>query len=170
MRSRGWVVVLTLALGLVPACNDDDDDDGTGPGDDTFFAELDGPSERPTPVTTDATGEATFDVNGQTVDYAIDVSDIDEVIFAHIHLGTSEEAGPIVVFLFEEDPPGAGPFEDDEELVVDSFTAADIGSVAGAPPISLDSLLVRMRNGTAYVNVHTVPFPAGEIRGQIELD
>lgn len=30
-----------------------------------------------------------------------------------------------------------------------------------------DSLLVLMRNGHAYVNVHTVAQPAGEIRGQV---
>ncbi|MBI4419614.1 MAG: CHRD domain-containing protein, partial [Gemmatimonadetes bacterium] len=34
--------------------------------------------------------------------------------------------------------------------------------------LSLDSLLVRMRNGSVYVNVHTTNFTGGEIRGQVQ--
>jgi hypothetical protein len=33
--------------------------------------------------------------------------------------------------------------------------------------ISFDSVLVLLRNGNAYVNVHTTAVPGGEIRGQI---
>jgi hypothetical protein len=33
---------------------------------------------------------------------------------------------------------------------------------------TMDSVLTRMRNGTAYVNVHTTANPGGEIRGQIQ--
>ena len=42
--------------------------------------------------------------------------------------------------------------------------------VAGAATrsrIPFDSLVVLMRNGNAYVNLHTTAFPGGEIRGQI---
>jgi hypothetical protein len=31
----------------------------------------------------------------------------------------------------------------------------------------MDSLLVLMRTGNAYVNVHTSAYPSGELRGQI---
>ena len=32
---------------------------------------------------------------------------------------------------------------------------------------NFDAVVSRIRDGTAYVNVHTTQFPAGEIRGQI---
>ncbi len=35
--------------------------------------------------------------------------------------------------------------------------------------ISFDDLLSAMRNGNAYVNVHTKVYPAGEIRGQVSM-
>jgi hypothetical protein len=38
--------------------------------------------------------------------------------------------------------------------------------VAGAPAVTLDSLMVLIRTGNAYVNVHSTTYPAGEIRGQ----
>jgi len=38
------------------------------------------------------------------------------------------------------------------------------GPLAGA---SLEDLLDHLRDGNAYVNVHTLQFPAGEVRGQI---
>jgi len=33
--------------------------------------------------------------------------------------------------------------------------------------VKYDSLLVLLRNGQAYVNVHTTANPGGEIRGQL---
>src|SRR6266566_3943059 len=48
------------------------------------------------------------------------------------------------------------------------FFEVDVAGELGAPTgMTLDSLLVLMRNGHAYVNVHTVAHPAGEIRGQV---
>jgi hypothetical protein len=35
------------------------------------------------------------------------------------------------------------------------------------PAVSMDSLLVLLRTGKAYVNIQTAAFPDGEIRGQI---
>jgi hypothetical protein len=37
----------------------------------------------------------------------------------------------------------------------------------GNAAVSMDSLLVLLRNGNSYVNVHTAANPDGEIRGQI---
>ena len=35
---------------------------------------------------------------------------------------------------------------------------------------NFDELIERMRSGDAYVNVHTLVFPGGEIRGDIAAD
>jgi hypothetical protein len=43
------------------------------------------------------------------------------------------------------------------------------GSLAIDSATVVDSVLVRLRNGTAYVNVHTKAHPAGAIRGQVTL-
>lgn len=168
MRLRTWVSAFTvtaaLAVGAAVAC---DDDDGTDGDTENFEADLEVANEVP-PVTvaSDADGRAGFEVSGSTVDYVIEVDDITNVILAHIHVGRSGVAGPIIVELFNEPPPGTGAL-DDEELIQSSFDEGDIQGLGGNPPISLDSLVTLMERGETYVNVHTVQNPSGEIRGQI---
>ena len=36
--------------------------------------------------------------------------------------------------------------------------------------LTIDDLVVEMRNGNAYINLLTVDIPSGEIRGQVEED
>jgi len=50
-------------------------------------------------------------------------------------------------------------------LVVGTNQTITPSNLTGA--VGYDSLLVLMRNGMAYVNVHTAANPAGEIRGQL---
>ncbi|MBX0293909.1 CHRD domain-containing protein [Haloarcula nitratireducens] len=136
---------------------------------------LSGTQERPDPVETAAAGATLLglDQDGTELHYSLLVADIDAATQAHIHLGAADENGPPVAFLFgAQDEQGAftGPLDSgisgtgvfgrgsitDENLV---------GPLAGE---SLDALLSRLRDGTAYVNVHTEQNPAGEIRGQIQ--
>ena len=127
-----------------------------------FTAALSGASSRPTPITTTATGTAdfTYVADIKTLFYRVDVAGIDSVTLAHIHApaDTGNVAG-VALNLFLAGPKGPG------------FTgtlAQGVGGDLGAPAgMTLDSLLVVMRNGHAYVNVHTRAHPAGEIRGQI---
>jgi len=90
--------------------------------------------------------------------YRIDVANITGVTAAHIHgPATTTANGPVRVDLYI--PPTGTTFTGSGMLVQ---------GVAAAPRvISVDSVLVLMRNGNAYVNVHTVANPGGEIRGQI---
>jgi len=130
---------------------------------------------------TDAQGQAIFRVSddGQSVDYKLIASNIDNAFMAHIHMGSSTVAGPIVVWLFPSTAPVPGPVgsgRHDGVLAQGTFTAANlVGPLAGHP---LSDLLAAIQSGNAYVNVHTNDgqgaantgpgdFPGGEIRGQL---
>jgi hypothetical protein len=122
----------------------------------TFTATMTGAAERPTPVTTSATGSGTVTFNPATgtFSYTMTVSSITGVTAAHIHgPATTAEAAGILV-------PLTAPVT---ASVNGTFTAAQI-TAAG---VGLDSLLVLMRAGRTYINVHTQANPAGEIRGQL---
>jgi hypothetical protein len=117
-------------------------------------------------VDTGASGDASFQVirNRTVVQYELTVADIQDVLQAHIHLGPAGENGPVVAFLFG---PSDGIDVGGEEVIAHGMiTAADLlGPLEG---MTIADLAAEMQRGTAYVNVHTVANPAGEIRGQIE--
>lgn len=131
------------------------------PGDRFAAPALRGTKERPTPVTTTATGSATFELMpGGSVRYTVQVAGLTGATMAHIHTASADSAGPIVVTLFQSATP-IGPLTG--TLASGSFTEANIQT-----NVSLDSLLTLMRLGRTYVNVHTDKNPNGEIRAQIE--
>lgn len=130
---------------------------------------------------TDAQGQAIFRVadDGQSVDYKLVASNIDNAFMAHIHMGPENGTGPIVVWLYPSTAPVPGPLgsgRHDGVLAEGTFTAANlVGPLKGHP---LADLLQAIDNGNAYVNVHTNDgvdgintgpgdFPGGEIRGQL---
>jgi Cu/Zn superoxide dismutase len=151
-------LVLALAAGAA-GC---DDDDETGPDTPRFTAALAASKEvePPTPITSGAAGTTSFTLSGTTVSYTIDVTGLSSnAMAAHIHgpASATENAGVIV-------PLNPVAPQTNGRIATGSFTAANI-TAAG---VSFDSLLVLMRNGNSYVNVHTVNHPAGEARGQIQ--
>lgn len=157
-RRLGFASLVLAATLVVGAC---DDDDSTGPQQEQFVATLTGQAERPNPVTTSATGTATFTVTGQTVNYTINVNNLTGVTAAHIHGPASTEANAGVMVTLHS-TPNAGTTNG--QLAQGSFTAGSNLLTAG---ITVDSVLALMRNGNAYVNVHTSTNRAGELRGQI---
>ena len=115
---------------------------------------------------TQAKGQAIFQLSkdGTELAFKIIVANIDNVVGAHIHLAPTGQNGPIVLPLL------GNPFIPDPGVTVNGIlvegtaTAADVsGPLAG----DLDALIAAMRAGDTYVNVHTVEFRPGEIRGQI---
>jgi hypothetical protein len=124
-------------------------------------AELSGENEVPA-VESEGQGIAIFNLSRDGITYKLAVENIDEVTQAHIHLGPAGENGPVVAFLFGFVEGGVTA---DGVLARGTITEADlVGPLAGMP---LSALVEALRNGGAYVNVHTVDHPAGEIRGQI---
>jgi hypothetical protein len=131
-------------------------------------AGLAGENERPVPVDTKARGNATFTLSedGRSVHYKLIVANIDHVTQSHIHIAPVDSAGPVVVFLFGF---VAGGVTENGVLAEGDFTAANlIARPAIGFGATMPELVAAMTNGRAYVNVHTVQYPAGEIRGQID--
>jgi hypothetical protein len=150
--------VLLAALALV-ACEGNNPDST-----ERFEADLSGAFEVPA-VTATSTGAARFAVRGSSLDYTLDVQNVTGAIAAHIHTGAVGANGPPVVFLFQQAAPGANVPAG--ALAAGSVDAGDMIASAG---VSYDSMLSLIRSGNAYVNVHTVAHPAGEIRGQVTED
>jgi CHRD domain len=136
------------------------------PGVQEFDAILTSAAEVP-PVQSSASGFAELEVEegSDNMEYGIIVMNIDKVTQAHIHQGSSSEAGPVVATLFNPSTP-TGPTT--EELTAGPITSANLeGPLQGK---QLSDLIALMQNGQAYVNVHTEQNPEGEIRGTIVAD
>lgn len=127
-------------------------------------APLKGRNEQPTPRDSKGTGQASFQLSkdGLSMSYKLNVTNLDGITQSHIHVGPIDDTGPVVVFLFGLVPSGVSS---NGTLAEGTFTAANlVGPLAGG---TLADLLAEMESGNAYVNVHTLAFPPGEIRGQI---
>lgn len=157
------VLTSLLAVSVVGAvaCSDDDDDPNGPPGSETFTANLTGAAEKPTPVTTAATGTATFTATTSgattTITYSATVTGLSgPATLAHIHgpADVNSAASPIVTLLIT----GTGT---SGTIVSGSFTAT------GHATIDMAALLTHMRAGNTYINIHTAANGPGEIRGQI---
>ncbi len=173
MRSRFLVTAFALALiGAATSC--DDDISGIEDGFDdtaTWRADLNGANERPTPVSTPATGRAWFTDNGTTITYYIEFSGlVAPMSNAHIHRIPTDPnlAGPVMVQLQVLNGAQSGVLAGTIDMRV-----ADISSEAGTQ--SPDELRTLLNNGGTYVNIHSsspagqtqVGFPGGEIRGDV---
>lgn len=160
---RRLIVVLAAAAlfvtGALPALS-------AGPT--NYRTHLTGDEEVPA-VETQAQGQAIFKLSadGETLHYRLIVANIEDVLMAHIHLAPAGENGDVVVWLYPDGPPPQlieGRFQG--VLAQGEITTADlVGPLAGQ---TLDDLIAAFNNGTAYVNVHTVANPGGEVRGQID--
>ena len=124
-------------------------------------------------------GQSSFQLSqdGQSIDYKLNVANIENVFMAHIHMGPAGANGPIGVWLYPSTTPnvrgpvGQGRF--DGRIVSGTFTAANfVGPFAGKTIAQVWELI---ETGGAYVNVHTddgvAPantgpgdLPGGEIR------
>jgi hypothetical protein len=131
-----------------------------------FVAPMSGDQEVP-PVDSNGTGNTVFQLSedGDSLHYQLIVANTENVTQAHIHLAPAGENGPVVVFLFGFVDGGV---TQNGVLAEGTITEADLIPRPGIGfDGTLESLLAEMHAGNAYVNVHTVAYPPGEIRGQI---
>jgi hypothetical protein len=130
-----------------------------------FAAALSGSNEVPA-VASDGTGLGTFSLNdSQTaLNYKLITYGLEGTTMAHIHIGPAGVNGDVAVFLFGPDLDGV---THDGLLAEGTITESDLMSVPNVFDGTMATLIDHLRAGTAYVNAHTVAYPAGEIRGQV---
>jgi len=152
--TRVFTVLAAVAL-IGVAC--EDDSTGIPAGLEVYTATLNGANERPDPVSTTAQGTAIVTVLGNQLTWKVDItSAIDSIVGGagggHIHHGVADSAGPPRVF-FNPAATGIG------------FTGT---ATEGSLVLSGDSVKTWLREGAAYVNIHTRAHQGGEIRGQLQ--
>jgi hypothetical protein len=148
-----------------------------------FKAQLDGFSEvgalntETGAILSKGTGSLTLEVDNNSARYKLTFSDLgSNVTQAHLHFGQIHVPGGIYAFLCTNLAPPAGvptppPCPVGGGTVSGTLTAANILAVTGQNITKGDfgALLAAVGSNTTYGNVHTVNFPAGEIRGQVKL-
>jgi hypothetical protein len=123
-------------------------------------------------VSTQATGEFELRIESDgSVSYKLSYEGLEggNTLFAHIHLGQTSVNGGVMTFLCGGGTkPTACPSP--SGTVEGSIAASDILGLATQqiPAAGFDEFVRALRNGNAYVNVHTTASPGGEIRGQLK--
>lgn len=134
-----------------------------------FNAQLTGAAERPNPTPSEASGLATllYDDLTDTYDFSLFASELSgSVSGAHIHgqADADQSAGVRVDLQGSAFVVSAAP-----GLIL--IGGADVAAPASVPAgngYPAQSFLAMLRQGLAYINIHTTPsYPGGEIRGQL---
>ena len=140
-----FIVILTAIMPLAAVAQDGP----AGGGPYALGAPLSGAMEVPGPGDANGFGFARVSIDMETGElcYRLSVANVDNISAAHIHEGGAGVAGPVVV-----------PLE-----------APVTGLVSSCTTIALDLAAAIVNNPSGfYVNVHSMEFPAGAVRGQLE--
>jgi hypothetical protein len=141
--------------------------------DDKVRCRVTGAQEVPA-VSTQASGEFEARIEDDHVTFKFTYEGLEggNALFAHIHLAQKSVNGAVMTFLCGGGTkPTACPGP--SGTVEGTITAADILASPAAqqvPAGAFDEFVRALRNGTAYVNLHTTASPGGEIRGQVRSD
>jgi hypothetical protein len=172
----------TLAIGIVATmlgasslmAHDDDDDRGRDRGRFVVRADLVGFQEVPA-LSTTAHGSfrAVVDTRANTITFRLAYDALEGTVQqAHVHFGQKSVNGGVSFFLCSNlgngpagtqacpPPPAEVTGVIDASLVLGP---AGQGIEAGA----FAEIAAAMKDGSAYANVHSTKWPAGEIRGQL---
>lgn len=126
-------------------------------------------------ILSDGTATLDLDLNrsAQSLTFKLTFSGLSApVTQSHIHFGKVHTAGGIVVFFcsnLNNGPAGTQTCPANGGTVTGTITAAGVVAVPGQNISAgdFDAIADALESNTAYGNIHTTKFPAGEIRGQI---
>jgi CHRD domain len=168
----GGVVIAALATGSIAVASDNGSDEGQS----TWNVMLTGYQEDPLALSTTGTGtlRVQIDDNAQELSYELTFGNLEApALQSHIHFGGRAQSGGISVFLctnLGNGPAGTPACPSAGGTVSGTLSAAAVigpaGQGIGAGEFA--ELVAAIRNGTAYGNVHSAKYPAGEIRGQLD--
>ncbi len=174
MRNRKTVALVSTLL-LLAALALQAQDDGKRNSRGTLTAHL-RPTEEVPALSTPGSGEfmATVNADGTEINYALRYSNLQgKVTQSHLHIGQFSVNGGIMIFLCSN--LGNGPAGTQACPASGTITglihAADvIGPTGqGIAPGELNEVILAIRAGVVYANVHSDLFPGGEIRGQVRF-
>jgi hypothetical protein len=171
--AAGLLIGLTAAGTAAVASNSGSS--GDDDRDDFVSVRLSGYEEDPMALSTTGNGQfrARIDDKKQELSFRLSYARTEGVVTqAHIHFGGKAQSGGISAFLcsnLPSPPPGtqACPASPGEVSGVIRGTNVIGPSGQGIAAGEFGELARAIRNGTAYVNVHTEKYPGGEIRGQL---
>jgi hypothetical protein len=164
----GALVVAALAVASIALAS------GLHHGHGRFGARLSGFNEVP-PILSNGKASVRVTINGTSLTYQLTLSGTfsSNITQSHLHFGQQGVNGAVFLFLCTNlgNGPAGTPACPQGGTVTRTVSAADFLGVpaqnihAG----SFDDVVRIIRSGDAYANVHTVNFPAGEIRGQVSV-
>ena len=113
------------------------------------------------PVATHATGLGlvSLDSSQTRLRFVLGLMHVKDITSIDIHCGAAGANGPIGATLFSAGPVTRG-------LLHGSLTGPDPGNPCGWT--DMGSLVAALRSGDTYVNVNSLAYPSGQIRGQIQ--
>jgi hypothetical protein len=167
-----------LGLGAMWMVRADDDDTVK------FTAKLDGFQElgsfttQTGAILTEGKGTLTLilDKKSQQFSFELTYSGLSApVTVAHIHFGRVHTPGAVMVFFCSNaatPPAGIPGCPTAPGMVSGVRTAGNVLAIAGQNVTAgdFDALTDALFSNSAYANIHTTKFPAGEIRGQIHME
>ena len=125
-------------------------------------------------ILSDGKGTLSLDVEKNQITYKLTYSGLTDAQQAHIHFGKLHVAGGIMAWLCQsaaKPSPTAGTptCPATGGTVTGTLTAASVLALTGQNVTAgdFDAITDALNANTAYANVHTAKFPAGEIRGQV---
>lgn len=120
-----------------------------------------------------ATLDLDLDRNSQVINFSLTYSGLGSpVTQSHIHFGKRHVGGGVMVFFcsnLNNGPAGTQACPAGGGTVTGTITAAGVVGPAGQGVAAgnFDAVVQALDSNTAYANIHTTSFPAGEIRGQV---